>query len=211
MYNPSAFREERLEILLETVAAYPLAALVTAGPDGIEASHIPLVHVPGPGTGLLRGHLARANPHWKSEPATALAIFTGPQHYISPSWYRSKAEHGKVVPTWNYIAVHVRGKLTFADDPAWLRDMLETLTDAQEARAGTGWRVADAPRDFIAAQMRAIVGVELAIESIEGKRKLSQNRPAEDRDSVAAALEAAGSEPARTMARLVRGASLRDA
>lgn len=206
MYTPSAFREDRLDLLLETIAKYPLATLVTSGPSGISASHIPLLYVSVSGKGVLRGHFARANPHWKERPESeALAIFTGPQHYISPAWYPSRREHGKVVPTWNYISVHVRGKLTFHTGPEWLREMLEALTDAQETAAGTGWRVSDAPREFIDAQMSAIVGVELAMEHVEGKWKLSQNRPAADREAVIAALEAAGGDAARHMARVMRG------
>src|SRR5262249_14217906 len=131
MYTPRAFREERLDILREAIASHPLATLITAGEHGIQASHIPLVYVVVEGAEFLRGHVARANPHWReARPGDqALAIFTGSQHYISPAWYQSKREHGRVVPTWNYISVHVRGKLTFPTEADWLWKMLETLTD----------------------------------------------------------------------------------
>jgi transcriptional regulator len=134
-----------------------------------------------------------------------LAVFTGPQHYISPKWYPSKRDHGKVVPTWNYIAVHVRGRLTFRTDAEWLWEMLEVLTNEQEGKLGTGWRITDAPRDFIDGQLAAIVGVELTVETIEGKWKLSQNRTAIDREGVIAGLESVGSELAREMAQVMRG------
>ncbi len=206
MYTPSAFREPRVDVLLEAISQYPLATLVTSGAEGIRASHVPLMHVQTGGSGVLRGHIARANPHWRESQAgdDALAIFTGPQHYISPGWYHSKREHGKVVPTWNYITVHVRGKLTFRTEPEWLWDMLEALTNKQEAAAATGWRVTDAPRDYIDGQLASIVGVELAIGTMEGKWKLSQNRSAEDRDGVIAGLEALDSDAARDMARMMR-------
>ena len=206
MYTPGAFREDRAEVLLETIARHPLATLVTAGAAGIQASLIPMVHAHGATGGVLQGHVARANPHWREAQAGSegLAIFTGPQHYVSPAWYPSKRAHGKVVPTWNYITVHVRGKLTFHQDAEWLWNMVEALTEAQEARLGTGWRVTDAPRDYIDVQLAAIVGVELAIESLEGKWKLSQNRTTEDREGVMAALEALGTESARDMAAAMR-------
>ncbi len=204
---PSTFREDRLDVLQEAIAAYPLATLITTGSEGIEVSHVPLLYVQTGDTAVLRGHIARANPQWKETHADgqALAIFSGPQHYVSPAWYPSKREHGKVVPTWNYIAVHVRGSVTFKTDPEWLRQLVEDLTSSQEGKLGTGWRVTDAPKEFIDGQLAAIVGVELTVQAIEGKWKLSQNRNEADREGVIAGLEAVGSEPARVVAQVMRG------
>jgi transcriptional regulator len=207
MYTPSAFREDRLDVLREAIARYPLATLISTAGKDIQTSHVPLVYVQTGGTAVLRGHVARANPHCVQTEANGegLAVFTGPQHYISPKWYPSKRDHGKVVPTWNYIAVHVRGRLTFRTDAEWLWQMLEVLTNEQEGKLGTGWQITDAPRDFIDEQLAAIVGVELAVETIEGKWKLSQNRTAIDREGVIAGLESVGSELAREMAWVMRG------
>jgi transcriptional regulator len=207
MYTPSAFREDRLDVLREAIARHPLATLISTAGKDIQASHVPLVYVQTGGTAVLRGHVARANPHCRPTEANreGLAVFTGPQHYISPQWYPSKRDHGKVVPTWNYIAVHVRGRLTFRTDAEWLWQMLEVLTNEQEGPLGTGWRITDAPKDFIDEQLAAIVGVELTVETIEGKWKLSQNRTAIDREGVIAGLESVGSELAREMARVMRG------
>jgi transcriptional regulator len=190
MYNPMAFREADPAVLGEAMAAYPLATLVTTGTRGMDATHLPMLHRDG----VLRGHIARANPQWQDYTAgtEALAIFTGPQHYITPNWYASKREHGRVVPTWNYVAVHARGTLTFHHDPEWLRSFVTTLTDEHERTSAEPWRVADAPEEYIEGQLRAIVGVEMTITSLEGKWKLSQNRPEADIDGVA---EGLGADP----------------
>lgn len=182
MYNPAAFRETDSEVLRAAIREYPLATLVTQGAEGLEATHLPMLL----NGDVLRGHIARANPHWqKYEAGTeALAIFTGPQHYISPNWYASKREHGRVVPTWNYVAIHARGPLTFHHDPEWLRELVTALTAEHERTQERPWRVSDAPSEFIDAQLRAIVGVEMTVTSLEGKWKLSQNRPAADADGV---------------------------
>lgn len=184
MYIPAHFREERPEALGELIRAYPLATLVTTGPDGIIANHVPLLLEDG----RLLGHLARANPQWRDSNGDVLAIFTGPDHYISPNWYPSKAEQGRVVPTWNYVAVHAYGKLLIHDDPAWLRALVTRLTDTHEAQLVRQWSVSDAPADYIDGLLKAIVGIEIRIERLEGKWKLSQNRPAEDRAGAAARL-----------------------
>ena len=158
------------------------------------------------GENALMGHLARANPHWKEYVAgtEALAIFSGPQHYISPGWYPSKAEHGKVVPTWNYVVVHVRGTLTFHEDAPWLKQNITALTDQQENAREDPWKVSDAPADFIDGLVKSIIGVQMTITSIEGKWKVSQNRSQEDREGVIDALEEIASEPAWNMAQLIR-------
>src|SRR6267154_1362973 len=205
MYNPSAFREARPEILEAAIGAHPLATLVTIGAQGLDAGNIPLIYYPAEGTsGVLRGHMARANPQWQEYlPHTeALAIFSGPQHYVSPSWYPSKEEHGKVVPTWNYLVVHAHGSLSFKNDPGWLLENVRSLTDFQETSSETPWRVSDAPPDFIENMLRAIVGIELTISKLEGKWKVSQNRPVSDREGVVAGLERLKSQDADEMAAL---------
>ena len=212
MYNPSAFRETRPEILEAALAAHPLAALVTMGSQGLDASHIPLIYHPTEGgMGVLRGHMARANPQWRqyTQETEALAIFSGPQHYVTPAWYPTKKENGKVVPTWNYLVVHARGLLSFQDEPAWLLENVQSLTDAHERSRDAPWRVTDAPPDYIDNMLRAIVGVELKIASLEGKWKVSQNRSLPDRQGVIAGLQSLKSTDADEMAALVR-ASLPD-
>ncbi len=206
MYNPAAFREEEPENIRAVIERYPLATLVTVGAGGITASHLPMIYDPAAGSaGVLRGHLARANPQWRdAAPGEALAIFSGPDHYISPGWYPSKQEHGKVVPTWNYVAVHARGTVRFVEDPAWLLANVKALTDLHEKRQGTGWKVEDAPASFIDSMVQAIVGVELAITGWEGKAKASQNRSAADREGVIAALERLPATAAREMAQVVK-------
>ena len=190
MYNPAHFREERPEVLHDFMRAHPLAALVTLSASGIEANHIPLML--DADKGVLRGHVSRANTIWQNSEPDALAIFTGPEHYISPSWYPAKQEHGRVVPTWNYTAVHARGTLTFFEDPARLRAIVEALTTIHEASLPQPWKVADAPPEFIEGLLKAIVGFELQIVSLQGKRKASQNRSEADRASVVDALRKLG-------------------
>ncbi len=157
------------------------------------------------GYGRLLGHLARSNPQWETAAAgvPALAIVRGPQAYISPSWYASKAEHGRVVPTWNYTAVHLSGPLTFHREDEWLRDLVTRLTERYEAGRENRWHVTDAPERFIAGQLRAIVGVEMTIERVEAKDKLSQNRPEQDRANVIAALRAGHDPQAAAIADLM--------
>jgi transcriptional regulator len=207
MYCPAPFQESRPEVLRMTIAKYPLAALVTAGVRGIAASHMPLLyHAAEDGLGVLRGHLARPNPQWQEyEPGSeALAIFSGPQHYITPRWYPSKQADGRVVPTWNYVTVHVRGTLAFHSDAAWLRENVQALTESQEGSNEAAWRVSDAPGEYIEKMLGAIVGVEMRIAAWEGKWKLSQNRPPADHEGVIHGLEALDSANAREMARIMK-------
>jgi transcriptional regulator len=209
MYIPAAFRENDREKLLAVIERYPLATLVTAGAAGILASHLPMIYTPSAdGAGALRGHLAKANPQWQgSATHDALAIFTGPDHYISPSWYPSKQEHGRVVPTWNYAAVHVYGTLHVIEDRAWMLANVTALTERHEQQQGTGWKVEDAPADYIEGLLRAIVGVELRISRWEGKVKASQNRPAADREGLVEGLGKFSTDAAREMAGLVEAES----
>jgi len=206
MYLPPAFKMDDLASLHEVMRRYPLATLVTKAGDGVAADHIPfLLDTASGDLGVLRAHVARANPLWHAHPATAeaLVIFTGPDHYISPSWYATKRETGKVVPTWNYVAVHAHGRLRVHDDPAWLRRQIDDLTNLHEAGQPSPWAVADAPEEFIAAQMQAIVGIEMLITRIEGKSKLSQNRSHADRLGVIDGLTASGGVAAGDMAKRV--------
>jgi transcriptional regulator len=207
MYLPKHFAEERLAVLHAAMTAHPLALLVTHGAAGLDANPVPwMVDASRGPFGTLRAHVARANPVWKDAGSEVLVMFQGPQAYVSPGWYASKAEHGKVVPTWNYIVVQARGVLRAVDDAAWLRDFVGTLTDRHEARRATPWKVGDAPDDFIAQTLRAIVGIEVELTALVGKWKVSQNRPAADREGVVQGLEAQGDDGARAMADAVRGA-----
>lgn len=193
MYVPAHFEPgpEAVRNLLNQPGA---ANLVTMTSQGLMATLMPFVYDPDAGGhGSLQGHLARNNAQW-SEPATgeALMIIQGPDAYISPSWYASKAEHGRVVPTWNYSTAHVYGTLVVHDDPAWLASQVRRLTGVHEAGFDHPWSVEDAPERYIAGQLRAIVGIELVITRIEAKAKLSQNRPDADIDGVVAGLSARG-------------------
>ena len=176
------------------VDAIATAQLVTVGDDGLpDATFLPVLWE---GDRLV-GHLARANAHWRRivDGSPALAIVTGPDTYVSPSWYATKAEHGKVVPTWNYSVVHLRGRIRVHDDPEWVRALVTRLTDRHEHPREESWAVTDAPGDYIANNLRPIVGVELLVESVEAKAKVSQNRTNEDRAGVAAGLAADGRDP----------------
>ena len=191
MYQPAHFREDRIGILRQLVQQHPLATLVTLGPDGLLANHIPLLWDPDPAPyGTLRGHVARANSQWRESRSdvSALAIFLGPSAYISPSWYAAKQEHGRVVPTYNYAVVHAEGPLVTFEDPERLGAVVSALTDAQESGFAQPWSASDAPPNFIEGMLRAIVGIEIPIARLEGKWKVSQNRDAADRAKVSAGL-----------------------
>jgi len=197
VYLPPAFREDRLDALHAVIRNAGLATLVSLTDTGLVASHVPLLLDPEPAPyGTLIGHLARPNPQATQSHAEpeALAIFHGPEAYVTPSWYATKRATGKVVPTWNYVAVHAYGPLRFFDDPARLLEIVTRLTERHEAPRAAPWAVADAPAEFIAGMLRGIVGFEMPITRLEGKRKMSQNRPAEDRAGVAAGLRAEGRE-----------------
>src|SRR5215207_2693128 len=203
MYQPPHFREERVEVLHDLIGSHPLATLVTVENGHPDANHIPMLIDRNRGRlGVLRAHVARANVLARGHGGPALAVFQGPESYVTPSWYATKRETGKVVPTWNYVVVHAHGPLTVIDDPVWIREQIEALTRTQEESRAEPWQVADAPPDFVASQVKAIVGIEIEIATLEGKWKVSQNRPAADREGVAAGLRALGSEPS-AMAALV--------
>ena len=206
MYQPPHFREDRLDVQHGLIRAHPLGLLVTAGKAGPVANLIPFIldEAASP-LGTLRAHLSRANPQWRDfDPAQdSLVVFQGTETYITPSWYETKREHGKVVPTWNYAIVQARGRMRIVEDPAWLLEQVTAMTSIHETARPEPWAVDDAPPEFLAAQMKGIVGVEIEIARIEGKWKVSQNRPEADRRGVAAGLRALDAEQARRMADLV--------
>jgi transcriptional regulator len=206
MYIPKQFEELRAEAMHELIRAYPLATLVTHSSSGLNANHIPL-HLsesPAP-NGTLQGHIARANPLLGeiAEGIEALAIFHGPDSYITPSWYATKTETGRVVPTWNYAVVHAYGVLRIVDNASWLRAQLNALTDHNEASFPEPWSVSDAPLEHIEKIMAAIVGVEMVITKMLGKWKVSQNQPEQNQGSVISGLKASGLLESEVMAALV--------
>ena len=203
MYLPSAFRQDDLAELHAQMQASPFALLTSAGAAGVQASHLPLLLAPDEGEfGTLYGHFARANPHWRDLQggAEALAVFSGPDAYISPGWYPAKAEHGKVVPTWNYIAVHARGPVELIEEPERLLQIVSRLSDQHESGRERPWAVSDAPREYIDSMLRAIVGFALPIRRLEGKWKLGQNRSAADQAGVRDGLAASTSPGDRELA-----------
>ena len=194
MYIPAHFAPDEATVD-ELLRNHGAADLVTVTAEGLMATFLPFIYEPSAGTrGALHGHLARNNAQWKHEPLTeALVIVRGPDAYITPGWYASKAEHGRVVPTWNYVTAHVYGRFAVHDDPVWTENLVRRLTAKHEAyRKDDAWSVDDAPRAFIEGQLRAIVGVELEITRIEAKAKLSQNRPEADIEGVIAGLRERG-------------------
>ena len=193
MYIPKPFKEERIDVLHDAIHRAGLATLVSTTPDGLIASHIPLLLDPEPAPyGTLLGHLARPNPQARGAIGEALAIFLGPDSYITPSWYATKRETGKVVPTWNYVAIHAYGPLDFIDDPEHTREHITQLTERHEAGRPTPWATTDAPEEFIAALVRGIIGFRLTIRRLEGKWKMGQNRPLPDRLGMVEGLEQEG-------------------
>jgi transcriptional regulator len=209
LYVPAKFREDRLPVLHDAIRRAGLAILVTHGADGLEATHVPMLLDADDGVaGTLRGLVALANPQWRNWVAggTALAIFPGPDAYVSPGWYATKRETGKVVPTWNYITVHAYGELEFFDDPARLLPLVTGLTDRHEADRPAPWAVSDAPAAYLDAMLRGIVGFRLGITRLEGQWKLGQNRTAADRAGTIAGLRAEGRERAEMTAQAMADA-----
>jgi transcriptional regulator len=195
MYQPPHFREDRLDVQHRLIVTHSLGLLVTAGPGGLQANNIPFLIDPAASdNGTLRAHLARANPQIAELAAVneCLVVFQGPQSYISPSLYPTKQETGKVVPTWNYITVHAWGAPRVMDDTAWIHQQVDDLTRHKETPRAAPWQVSDAPDAFVNAQLKGIVGLEIPIARIEGKWKVSQNRPAIDQAGVVAGLQNEG-------------------
>jgi transcriptional regulator len=209
MYEPPHFVEERAEVLHALIRSHPLGLLVSNGENGPVADPVPFMLHAGEGEmGILRAHLARSNGHWRriadNPDASVLVVFQGPQAYVTPSWYETKQETGKVVPTWNYAIVQVRGRAIVRPDAEWLRTQVGVLTDTHEAGRSHPWAVTDAPDAYIDQQLRAIVGLEIEVRDIRGKWKVSQNRPIADRAGVAQGLGSSAQEDERLMAGLVR-------
>ena len=201
MYRPKPFAEDEIETLHQFIQDHPLTTMVTAGPHGILANLIPVnLHKAGE-KGTLRCHFARANDQLARMAAgdELLLVFQGPQAYVTPSFYPSKKADGKVVPTWNYTMVQVRGKARIIDEPAWLREQLVTLTASQEAGREHPWKLSDAPDDFVKSIMKAIIGVEIVIETIQGKFKVSQSQSEQNREGVSAGFFSEGKQDMATL------------
>lgn len=210
MYSPAQFEQQDARRIAQLIEAFPLATLVMTEPSGrLCADHVPLLLEQDAAhpQGVLRGHVARANPMWRRDGQQVLAVFQGPQAYVSPGWYASKQQHGKVVPTWNYAVVHAEGRLRAVEDAAWLMDLLGRLTRRHEAHRADPWKVEDAPAEFTAQLLEVIVGIEIPVSSITGKWKVSQNRPEADRLGVQTGLQQEG-PLGRAMAQLMRDGSV---
>ncbi|MGH7087789.1 MAG: FMN-binding negative transcriptional regulator [Stellaceae bacterium] len=211
MYMPPHFAEDRVPVLHRAMRDLAFATLVTSGPGGMVAGHFPMLIEAEPRPfGSLHGHMARANPQFspraQGAPAgEALAIFLGPNAYVTPSWYPTKHETGKVVPTWNYLAIHAYGRLGFIDDPAAILAHLQKLTARHEGERAAPWSASDAPADYIARMVVEVVGFRLAITRLEGKWKMSQNRPPADRDGVIAGLAGEGGAAEQAVAEIMKG------
>jgi transcriptional regulator len=205
MYQPPHHREDRLGVQHALIRAHPFGTLITIGSNGLVANSIPFVLDPALPLGVLKGHVARANSQWRDfDPAVgALIVFQGVETYVTPSWYETKRQTGKVVPTWNYVMVHAWGTMRAVEDRDWLALQIDALTRQQEAGRADPWTVGDAPSTFVEAQLKGIVGIEIAINRIEGKWKVSQNRPEADRAGVVAGLREEGDEASLAMAELV--------
>lgn len=204
MYVPTQFRIEDRAAIWTALRATRLASLVTCGSDGLMATPLPLILDETEGElGTLYGHIARANPQWKTDASEAMAIFMGPDAYVTPSWYVTKQETGKVVPTWNYVAVHAYGPVEFFDEPDRLLEAVTRLTRLHEANRREPWEVSDAPAQFIEGQLRGIVGVRLPIVRLDAKSKMSQNRNEADRDGVVRGLRTSERASDRDVAGLI--------
>jgi transcriptional regulator len=207
MYVPKAFEENRIDVMHRLIRENPLATLVVQTAGGMEANHIPLhINMDGSEFGTLVGHIARSNPLWKifSAEAQVLVIFQGANTYISPSWYATKKENGKVAPTWNYAVVHASGFMRAIEDPVWIRDLLNTLTDEHEAQFTQPWSVSDAPADYVEKLIDAVVGIEISISTMIGKWKVSQNQPENNRQSVIDNLKSSSNPQDQHMAALIK-------
>lgn len=204
MYNPSHFAENDVATLHQAIEQWPLGTLVVATPEGLIANHVPFELDRSAGAlGTLQCHVARANDVWRNPNAECLVIFQGPSAYISPNFYESKSDHGKVVPTYNYVAIHAHGRLAIYDDEKWLRGLVGRLTKRFEAGQARPWTMGDAPQGYIADRLKEIVGIQIAITRLEGKWKMSQNRPEADQVGVVAGLRDSAREMDREVARIV--------
>jgi transcriptional regulator len=207
MYIPKHFNEPNLKVMHDLMRTNPLATLVTTTLNGLNANHIPLILVENESFGILQGHVARANPIWQESLSEieSLAVFHGVNSYISPSFYATKKENGKVVPTWNYAVVHAYGTLRIIDDAVWLRSQIERLTAQQESSFPESWKLTDAPNDYIEKLILAVVGIEIVITKLEGKWKVSQNQPEQNKEIVVVGLENRSDTNDAEMIELVSG------
>jgi len=206
MYQPKSFQQDNVDEMKAMMKAYPLATLVTTGQHGVEANHIPLIlKEVAAGEHALWGHMAKANPLWQEldDNAHVLAIFHGPNGYVSPNYYPTKQEHGKVVPTWNYVAVHVRGELAFNHDDEWKLEMLNMLTQQHESQQKDPWSVNDAPKEFTQSLLGAIAGFEIKVTAIDGKWKAGQNQPNKNRQGTIDGLSASPNQADKKMAQVM--------
>ncbi len=206
MYQPPQFRQEDRERIHALMRENPFGLLITSGASGLLANGVPLAFDPSAGElGVLRGHLARANGQWRdcAGGTEALVVFRGVDHYVRPGWYETKRETGKVVPTWNYAMVQARGTATAVEDADWLRAQVSEVTGMMESAHPDAWAASDAPEDFMKAQLKGIVGIEIVLTDLVGKWKTSGNRPEADRRGVVEGLRGLGSDEAETMAALV--------
>ncbi len=198
MFQPSYFKQTDKQQMLKFIQAYPMASIVTMSSQGLVANHIPMLVIEREGQYFLQGHVARANSIWQDldESVDVLAMFHGPDGYVSPNWYPSKKTDPKTVPTWDYVAVHVTGQINFFHDKTWLKGHLKNLSDTHEKRVNESWQLSDAPIDYIDNMLKAIVGVEISISDIKGNTKMSQNHSLENRDGVIEGLNALGCKDA---------------
>ena len=205
MFQPPIFREDRQDVMQELIAAHPFATVVAAATGGLTADHVPLVLKSDADNASLQGHIAANNPLFRetSETFEVLTIFQGPQTYVTPSWYASKQDHGKVVPTWNYVVVHVRGELRFTREPEWLLKHLDDLTGQHESHRDEPWAVSDAPSDFVQRQLRGLVGFEISVRDMQGTWKVSQNKSLKDWKGVKSGLEQEAAPDAKEIVQLV--------
>lgn len=194
MFQPSYFKQTDKQLMLKFIQDHPLATLVSLSSNGLLGNHIPMLVTEREGAYFLQGHVARANNIWQDidRDTNVLAIFHGPDAYISPSWYPSKKTDPKTVPTWNYVAVHVSGSISFFQNKSWLKGHLKNLSDTHEKRVNESWQLSDAPEDYIDTMLKAIVGIEITIKDIKGNTKMSQNHPQANRDGVVAGLSTLG-------------------
>lgn len=203
-YRPPYFRIDDRTELLHVISAHPLAMLVTAHDGDLSLTHLPLLARVEDDAVFLEGHIARANDQWKHQPSAAVAAFQIAGHYISPTWYPSKRTNPRTVPTYDYVAVEARGSIRFIQDAQWLYAFTRRLTESQELRVSGTWSVDDAPADYVESQVKAIVGVEMRVETLTGTFKLNQNHPRENIDSVIASLEALGTADSAALASFMR-------
>ena len=206
MYIPAKFKQDNIEDLVSIMQQYPFATLVANSYDGIEATHFPVLLEQINGELVLKAHVAKANKIWEKveSGSDVLVIFNGPNSYISPNYYPTKAENGRAVPTWNYVVVHAKGKVSYSHDPEWIYRVIDKLTTEHELNLDTPWSISDAPETFIDKMLPAIVGLEIKINSIVGQWKLSQNQPEVNKHGVISGLDALGDHTSTTMAAMVR-------